>query len=109
MILAASTVALADDNLLRNGDFSNGISHWDGDLHPPDSGGGDIAAPESQTSGAVIKLRKDEWSKITEDFEGRTGDYTLTINYSISDDLQSRETRTTTPTLRPRFSFLSSG
>ena len=87
--LAASISAVADDNLLRNSDFSNGISHWDGDCRTPDSGGGDLAAPDTQSSsGAVIKLRKNEWTHISQDFEGKTGDYTLTITYSVSTDLE---------------------
>jgi hypothetical protein len=86
--LAAST-ALADDNLLRNSDFSNGISHWEGDCHPLDSGASDLASSAPTTSSVVVvKLRKNDWTKVMQDFEGKTGDYVLTITYSISDDLQ---------------------
>jgi hypothetical protein len=94
LLLAGSSVALADDsNLLRNGDFSSGIAHWEGDCHsfdssdantPPDLSANPASTPAPQ--GVYIKLHHQDWTKMTQDFEGKEGAYTFSITYTLSPD-----------------------
>jgi hypothetical protein len=86
-LLAGSSAVLADDNndLLQNGDFSDGIAHWYGDCHTVadtilDS---DYQAPAAGT-GAVVKLRAGDWTKLTQDFDTKPGTLHLTVTYELS-------------------------
>jgi hypothetical protein len=88
LFLAGISVASADDNLLRNGDFSSGLSHWEGDCHTVGSSTFDDSITSPPTAGIIVKLRHSDWSKVTQDFDGKVGVYTLTINYSVSPDLK---------------------
>lgn len=92
LILALPAVVLADDgdgdkNLLKNGDFSSGINHWEGDCHTPDSSSFDPTAT-APTSGVIIKLRHSDWTKVTQDFDGKIGEYIATVTYTVSPDLK---------------------
>lgn len=80
LLLAGGTAALADTDLLTNSDFSDGISHWEGDCH---TAGGSLD-DSGATTGVVVKMRSGEWTKINQDFEGKTGDYVLAITYSVT-------------------------
>ena len=83
-LLMGGSIAFADDeNLLRNGDFSSGISHWEGNCHTPGSATDDMGA----TSGVIVKLRSGDWTKINQDFEAKPGNYILTITYTVSQGL----------------------
>jgi hypothetical protein len=93
LLLAGSPFALADDstNLIRNGDFSSGISHWEGDCHSPSSNDApaDLSAGPNSPSvpqGVYIQLRPGDWTKMTQDFEGKEGTYTFSISYALSSD-----------------------
>jgi hypothetical protein len=86
--IAGSSLVLADDaptltNILSNGDFSSGLSHWDGDCHTA----GNVADDSGATSGLVVQLRNGDWTKMGQDFEGKSGDYILTITYIPSTGL----------------------
>jgi hypothetical protein len=87
-LLVGSLAAAADDgNILKNGDFSSGVNHWEGDCHMPDS----ISYDDSQTqptSGVVVKLRPGDWTQVVQDFEGGIGQYKVTITYVPSPDLK---------------------
>ena len=94
LLLSGASIVLADNNsnLLQNGDMSSGIAHWEGDCHsssnnsdaPPDLSASP-AAP-SASSGVYIKLRHQDWTKMTQDFEGKEGAYVFSITYSLSSD-----------------------
>jgi hypothetical protein len=99
LLLAGSATALADDssgNLLQNGDFSSGLSEWEGDCHTFDSSDADAppdlsaspttSANPAATQGVFVKLRHDDWTKMTQDFDGKAGQYLLTITYSFASD-----------------------
>ncbi len=86
--LAGFSVATADDNLLRNGDFSSGLSHWEGDCHTVASSTFDDSITSPPTTGVIVKLRHSDWSRVTQDFPGKVGVFTLTINYSVSPDIK---------------------
>ena len=86
--LASSLALMADNNLLKNGDFSSGINFWDGDCRTPDSGAVDFNTPAATSTGVVVRLRHLDWTKVTQDFDGNIGDYIATISYSVSPDLK---------------------
>lgn len=91
LLLSSSSVALADNNLVQNGDFSSGIAHWEGDCHSFDSSDAppDPSASLTSTSapqGVYIKLRHRDWTKMMQDFNGGVGEYVLTVSYSLSSD-----------------------
>jgi hypothetical protein len=89
--LCLGSVAFADTDLLQNSDFSSGIAHWEGDCH---SAGSEEATPSFVTStaavpqGVTVTLRSHDWTKVTQDFEGKAGEYLLTVSYSFSPDLK---------------------
>jgi hypothetical protein len=80
LFLIGNSIALADTTVLKNGDFSSGLSDWEGDCHTPGSASDDSGA----TTGVVVKLRDGEWTKISQDFDGKEGDYVLTVTYTLS-------------------------
>lgn len=89
VFLAGISAAVADDNLLQNGDFSRGIAHWEGDCHTPDSDVVDLSSnPTGNSSGVIVKLRHGDWSKMSQDFDGKVGEYLLTLTYSVSPDFK---------------------
>ncbi len=79
--LAALIAVRADDDLLQNGDFSNGLAHWYGNLQAvanvPEAGS------TAQNAG-VIKLRHGDWTKVTQDFEVKAGTYQLHVTFAPS-------------------------
>jgi hypothetical protein len=93
--LAGSLTAFADDNVLQNGDFANGLAEWEGDIHSA----GSAADTSGATSGVVVKMRTD-WTKMTQDFSAGTGSYLLTITYTVTPDFapsQKKEDYTNVP------------
>jgi hypothetical protein len=80
LFLVGGSAAFADTGILQNGDFSDGITHWEGDCHSVGSASDDSGA----TSGVVVNLRSGDWTKIGQDFDGNTGDYILTVTYVSS-------------------------
>jgi hypothetical protein len=88
LLLAVIGFVRADDgNVLKNGDFSEGISHWEGDCHTPENGS-DASLTSTPTTGVIVKLRGSDWTKVMQDFEGKMGEYLLSITYSVSPDLK---------------------
>jgi hypothetical protein len=83
LFLAGGSAALADTDALKNGDFSDGITHWEGNCHTAGSASDDSSA----TSGVVVNLRSGDWTKINQDFDGKEGNYILTITYIPSPGL----------------------
>lgn len=80
LFLAGGSAVLADTDALENGDFSDGISHWEGDVHTAGSSTDD----SNSTTGVVVSLRSGDWTKISQDFDGKSGDYILTITYTVT-------------------------
>ncbi len=79
-LLATSLSVWADDKeVLKNSDFSTGISDWDGDIHTAGSAVDDSGA----TAGAIVKMR-DWWGKVSQDFEAPSGSYNLAIKYTVT-------------------------
>jgi len=77
-LLCLAAFARADgDNLLQNGDFSSGTAHWVGNCE----------SIKADSSGAMVKLGP-AWSKLTQNFNGKPGDYDLTVKYTLMPDLK---------------------
>ena len=78
-ILLALLLPLAAraDEMLKNTDFADGTSHWSGD---GESAAASDAAPSKP--GLIVKLRH-SWTKVTQGFPGKTGQYTFTMTYSV--------------------------
>jgi len=87
IFLVGGAIAMADGNLLKNGDFSSGINHWEGDCHTIDGTTFDSAITPP-TTGVIVKLHGSDWAQVTQDFDGKIGEYLLTINYTVSPDLK---------------------
>jgi hypothetical protein len=91
VFLTIGPVAFADENLLKNSDFTDGAAHWEGDCHSassndaPPSFSNTSSAP---ASGATVELRGHDWTTVTQDFDGKVGDFVLEVTYSLSPDLK---------------------
>lgn len=85
--LYLAPVALADDNnLLQSGDFSSGIAHWKGAYETIQAASGPSSSM-APTTGALVKLGS-TWSKITQNFSAKIGDYVLSVKYALLPDLR---------------------
>jgi hypothetical protein len=80
LFLAGGSVVLADTDVLENGSFSDGITSWEGDVHTA----GGSSDDSNSTSGVVVGLRSSDWTKISQVFDGKSGDYLLTITYTTT-------------------------
>ena len=87
-LIGSATAVLAADNLLKNGDFSEGINYWEGDCHSIDSTTFDSSDANPPTSGVIVKLRGSEWTRVTQNLEAKRGNYLLTLTYVGSPDLR---------------------
>ena len=67
--------------LLKNGDFSDGKTHWFGDGVAPADLAPDnpLAAknPEAATKELVVPLNPHHWTKVTQEFRTHAGQYTV--------------------------------
>lgn len=91
LFLLAPFIALrADDNLVLNGDFTEGAVHWKGDVKLPQTDSDALTTSETPTPatpGLVIQLKPKNWVKITQQFEPKTPNLALSVTYSFSPDL----------------------
>jgi hypothetical protein len=76
---AVSNVVADDNNVLRNGDFSSGLAHWEGDGRSLATTT-DALAPGN---GMGVELRA-EWTKVMQTFDVKRGGYTVSITYSLT-------------------------
>jgi hypothetical protein len=91
LLVLTSVIPLqADENLIQNGDFTDGITHWRGNGRTP----ADFAPanpfdkPDPFTSkGLIIPLRHRDWDKVAQDFKGKNTSGVLTITYRVAPDL----------------------
>jgi hypothetical protein len=74
LLAAAMPLAQAND-ILVNGDFADGKTHWHGDGDAPDTGGK-----------LVITLKPDKWTVISQIFNSGSRELQLKVTYSLSDD-----------------------
>jgi hypothetical protein len=82
-LLLASLIRLEADEMLKNGDFSEGLNQWNGD-------GGDVAqiAPDLAPRGLIINLSAQDWTKAVQEFRPIGTDFSCTIIYKLTADTQ---------------------
>jgi hypothetical protein len=92
LLLVPLLTARGDNNVLQNGDFTEGVNQWEGDCHSVGAADADAApsfnapTPPSSAPGIVVRLDKDHWTKVTQDFNAGVGQYEATLTYSLSPD-----------------------
>ncbi|HEX4139185.1 MAG TPA: hypothetical protein VHY09_02480 [Candidatus Methylacidiphilales bacterium] len=67
----------ATADVLQNGNFADGLSHWYGDCRSTNVTGADA------TSGASVELQR-EWTKFTQTFDAPKGHYTVSMTFLLS-------------------------
>jgi hypothetical protein len=83
-ILLTSSALGADTppgNVLKNGDFSEGLTHWDGDCRPLSM----VTNQVSPNNGAGVELLG-TWTKLTQNFDTKKGHYVLSVTFTITPD-----------------------
>jgi hypothetical protein len=93
LFFLATLVSVSADEQIKNPDFIDGHSHWEGDGESAAAAGGDNSNPlatadssQSPSGGMLFKLSGRDWLKITQDFRPLIAAGTLTITYKLSDD-----------------------
>ena len=90
LLALAFVLPLHADNWVENGDFTDGINHWYGDGRSPADFASDnpLAAADPFTSkGLIVPLKHLDWTKVAQDFHGKSDHGLLTITYMVSPDL----------------------
>jgi hypothetical protein len=91
LIILASTVPLQADNLIQNGDFTDGSNHWKGDGKSSSDYANDNPSASSDpftSKGLIVQLDPNRWTKVSQVFKGnKSASYVFTINYMVSPDL----------------------
>jgi hypothetical protein len=71
----AGLSSLRADDILLNGNFTDGKTHWHGDGDSPDTGGR-----------LVITLKPDKWTVVYQNFSFDSSELQLKLTYALSDD-----------------------
>jgi len=90
LLVLACALPLQADNWVQNGDFIDGITHWHGDGRAPADFAADnpFAKPDPFTSkGLIIPLKHVSWTKVAQDFKGKSASGVISITYMVSPDL----------------------
>ena len=85
LLLASALTLRADDALLENGDFSDGLAHWFGNVQSLSTAPDGVPTTEA---GALIKLRASEWTNASHDFEIKPGSYKLHVTFTLAPGTQ---------------------
>lgn len=89
----AAFFPLKADEELKNPDFTDGRSHWEGDGESLNSAVNADAAPTltehnvTGVSGLLIKLSRRDWMSVSQDFRPLGSAGKLTVVYKLSDDI----------------------
>lgn len=89
LLAAAAPLARADD-IIANGDFSDGKTHWHGDGDSPDTGGK-----------LVITLKPDKWTVTSQMFTAESRELQLKVTYALSDDCSLKVKRSADALVAP--------
>jgi hypothetical protein len=90
LLVLACALPVQADNWIQNGDFADGINHWYGGGRAPADFAADnpLDKPDPFTSkGLIIPLKHLDWTKVAQDFKGKSAGGVLTITYMASPDL----------------------
>jgi hypothetical protein len=89
LLILACSLPLRADNWVDNGDFTDGADHWRGSGRTPSDFAPDnpLDPPDPLTSKGLIVPLRGIWSKVEQDFHGKSTSGILTITYMVSPDL----------------------
>lgn len=93
LFVLLTSLQLQADEELKNSDFTDGRSHWEGDGESALAAESANAAPSltetnvTTASGLLLKLSRRDWTRVTQDFRPLGSSGTLTVVYKLSDDL----------------------
>ncbi len=93
LLLSAAFIPGRADEQLKNPDFADGRSHWQGDGESVAQANNADATPSfsennaTTGSGLLLKLSSRDWVKVTQDFRPLAAAGTLTVVYELSDGL----------------------
>jgi hypothetical protein len=91
LMVVACGLSVRADEMLQNGDFADGDTHWHGDGKTPADFSEDnpLATADPLTAkGLIVPLNPDHWTKVTQDFHGdKNTHYLVTVTYKVSPDL----------------------
>ena len=89
---AFSLFSARAEELLKNGDFSDGKTHWFGDgVGPSDLTPDNPLAPKNPGAAEkelVVPLNPHHWTKVTQEFRTHAGRYDITIKFKAASDLK---------------------
>ena len=76
LVLIFRGISSADaHDIIANGDFHDGKTHWQGDGDAPDTGGK-----------IIVTLKPDKWTVLTQKFSDNSKHLQLKLTYTLSDD-----------------------
>jgi len=75
LLTVVSASVIRADDIILNGNFADGKTHWHGAGDVPDIGGS-----------LVVTLKPDKWTVVYQDFSAEATQLRLKITYSYSDD-----------------------
>jgi hypothetical protein len=78
VLLLSSIGLLRADPILKNTDFTDGASNWNGDGKSPTD------LPGFTDKGLIIALKPHDWSMITQDFTTTSAAVNLTVSYKLA-------------------------
>jgi hypothetical protein len=80
------------DELLKNGDFSDGKTHWFGDGETPaDLAPDNPLAPKDPAAAEkelLVELKPHRWTKVTQEFRTHAGQYQIRLRFKLSPDVK---------------------
>jgi len=108
ILLFVPLLPMMADEELKNTDFTDGRSHWEGDGEALATANNADATPTlgatapSTQAGLLLKLSRRDWTRVTQGFRPLHSNGTLTVTYQLSADFafsQAIEDYTNVPTL----------
>jgi hypothetical protein len=85
LLFLASFIPLLADDLVQNGDFSDGLTHWFGDVRAISDV--DAFAASQSSSGIALVLHEHDWAKARQTLRLPAGTYKLHVTLTPSSEL----------------------
>ena len=86
LLVFASLGLVRSDELIKNGDFSQGTESWRGDVQAVDASSVSPLDTTPAKAGLVINLSQTNWTKVYQDFTGVGNKLTIKVDYQLSAD-----------------------
>jgi len=91
LLVLASPVLVVADNLIKNGDFSEGKADWYGDGKTAEAFAASnpaAAADPLYSKGLIVPLDANSWSRVYQTFTtGQEREFSIVVTYKLSPDL----------------------